>query len=396
MKNKQLTLFDNLRATSEDAINLTIQSLKAYGSQYKHWAISFSGGKDSTTVVTLILYLIDSGKIDPPESLTVLYADTRLELPPLQISAMQILEEVKRRGFNAEVVTAEMDKRFLVYLLGRGVPPPNNNTMRWCTQQIKLTPMIAAMQRLYAQHGERFLSLNGVRIGESAIRDARIVMSCSKNGSECGQGWFQRDIPDSVCDKLAPILHWRVCSVWDWLMIDAPRLGLDTAILAEAYGGDEATELNARTGCIGCPLASQDTALLYLIKQPNWAYLKPLLQIRSIWEEARKFNHRLQKAEPEQLKNGGFSKNPNRKGPLTLESRKAFLAQILAIQSEVNQQAGKLGRPKIDILNQEEIDRINELIELKTFPNKWTGDEPVGSLLIPQYYADGSVQPLLW
>ncbi|TAN81356.1 MAG: FAD synthetase, partial [Phormidium sp. SL48-SHIP] len=222
------TLFDDQRATSDEAIELTARSLCEYGKDYRHWQISFSGGKDSTTLVTVILDLLDRNQIPSPETLTVMYADTRLELPPLQASAMQVLREVERRGWTSQITMAELDKRFMVYLLGRGVPPPNNNTMRWCTQQIKLTPMKYAMQELYTQHQEKMLSLNGVRVGESAQRDARIAVSCGKNGSECGQGWFQRDLPEAICDKLSPILHWRVCHVWDWLMLDAPSLGFDT------------------------------------------------------------------------------------------------------------------------------------------------------------------------
>ncbi|MDJ0651284.1 MAG: hypothetical protein QNJ60_21535 [Xenococcaceae cyanobacterium MO_188.B19] len=285
---------------------------------------------------------------------------------------------------------AELDKRFMVYLLGRGVPPPNNSTLRWCTQQIKLTPMKLAMQKLYESRG-KLLSLNGVRIGESAMRDRRIAISCSKNGSECGQGWFQRDLPDSICDKLSPLLHWRVCHIWDWLMLDAPKLGFDTELLAEVYGGDEAVEINARTGCVGCPVASRDMALEYLVKQSQWKYLKPLLELRSIWREARNFENRLQKV-GEKKKDGSYSKSPNRKGPLTLSARIRLLNKILSIQNQVNINAVKLDKPPIDLINQEEEARILELIKLKTFPNKWSGDEPVGNEITPQFDSDGNVQ----
>lgn len=390
MKN---TLFEDQRATSDEAIKLTAQSLCEYGKDYRHWQISFSGGKDSTTLVTLILDLLDQGRIPQPKSLTVMYADTRLELPPLQASAMQILKEVDRRGWTSQVTMAELDKRFMVYLLGRGVPPPNNNTLRWCTQQIKLSPMKSAMQELYSQHQEKILSLNGVRVGESAQRDARIAVSCGKNGAECGQGWFQRELPKAICDKLSPILHWRVCHVWDWLMLDAPALGFDTELLAEAYGGDEAQEINARTGCIGCPLASRDMALEHLVKLPKWKHLFPLLEIRDLWKESRYFRNRLQK-DGERKKDGTYSQSPNRKGPLKLTYREQLLEQILDIQHRCNKEA-PAGR-EVDIINGEEEARIRELIADRTFPNRWSGDEPGGDELVDQIYSDGSIQPVLF
>lgn len=53
-------------------------------------------------------------------------------------------------------------------------------------------------------------------------------------------------------------------------------------------------------------------------------------------------------------------------------------------------------RPVISLINQEEEARIRELIALKTFPDKWDGDEPNGAELLPEVYPDGSVQPLIW
>lgn len=392
---KQLSLFDDQRITSQEAIELTVQSLQAYGVTYDHWVISFSGGKDSSTLVTLIVDLIESGKVPRPKTLSVLYADTRMELPPLQMSAMQILSECRKRGFETEVVMAPIERRFLPYILGRGVLPPNNSTLRWCTQQIKLTPMKGAMQRLYSSYGTKLLSLNGVRVGESAIRDRRILASCSKNGSECGQGWFQRDLPDSICDKLAPILHWRVCQVWDWLRFDAPALGFNTEILVDAYGGDEAEEINARTGCVCCPLAQKDLALDALIEMNHWSYLAPLRQLRQWYEWARRFDNRLQQY-GERNKDGNYSSSPCRKGPLTIDARQQMLEAVLQIQSEVNEKAYALNRPLVDVLNQEEVDYIRWCHENRVFPNGWTGDEPRGSELLPQIYSDGTVQPTLF
>jgi DNA sulfur modification protein DndC len=257
--------------------------------------------------------------------------------------------------------------------------------------------MKVAMQKLYDEHGEKILSFNGVRIGESAIRDRRIeqrmAISCSKNGSECGQGWFQRDLPDAICDKFSPLLHWRVCNIWDWLMLDAPRLGFDTELLATVYGGDEAVEMNARTGCICCPLASKDTALEYLVGLPDGRYLKPLLKLRSLYEWAREFQNRLQKV-GEKKKDGSYTSAPNRKGPLTLSARQELLDKILAVQEEVNSNRGD--RIAIDLINPQERSRIEELIAAKTFPNRWSGDEPVGNEIVPQYDSEGNVQRSLF
>lgn len=394
--NKTISLWEDERLTLQGSIELTKQSLISYGQDYKHWICAFSGGKDSSATVTVIAHLIETGQIPKPESLTILYSDTRLELPPLQISAMGILQEMRSRGFNTQVVMAPLDKRMLVYILGRGVPPPNNNTMRYCTRQIKLDPMQAAVAELRQHSGEKLLMLTGVRLGESAVRDNRIAVSCSRNGAECGQGWFQRDLDTAIADTLAPILHWRVCHVWDWLMFEAPMLGFPTTAIAEAYGGNEAEEINARTGCVGCPLASKDVALDAVIKQPRWAYLATLRQLRLLFEWMRRQGNRLQKDGTETRKDGSLVANPMRKGPLTLEARLEALEKILRLQTEVNEAAIANERPTISLINPEEENRIRELIALKTFPDGWSGDEQRGDVLLPEVLSDGSVQLLLF
>jgi DNA sulfur modification protein DndC len=395
MKKIQASLFDAQRLTLKDSIELTAQSLLAFGANHRHWAIAYSGGKDSSTLVTVVIHLLESGAVPYPESLTVLYADTRQEIPPLYFSAMKMLDQLSQRGIKTQVVLPELDDRYFVYMFGRGVPPPNNNTLRWCTPQIKVEPMINALKVLRDEHGEKFLMLTGVRIGESAARDNRIALSCSRNGAECGQGWFQETTPDNVADTLAPLLHWRVCHVWDWLMFDAQSLGFPTSLVAEVYGGEEANEMNARTGCIGCPLAEKDTVLDYIIGLPHWAYLAPLKKLKPLYRELRKFKHRLQKY-GERNNDGRLSSNPNRKGPLTMDARRYGLSVVLSIQNEINEVAHAQGHPEIDLINAKEQARIEELIADNTWPKRWTGNESRGDILLPLIYQSGAVQDTLF
>jgi DNA sulfur modification protein DndC len=289
---------------------------------------------------------------------------------------MAILADVCRRGFDAKIAIAPIEKRMLPYILGRGVPPPKND-FRWCTRQIKIEPMQAAMGELLASIGdERLLMLTGMRLGESAIRDRRILTSCSKDGGECGQGHFQSSTTERI-DTFAPILHWRVCHVWDWLLEADILYGVPTAQVAEVYGGDEKEELNARTGCIGCPQASKDLALDNLIRNDKYRYLAPLKQMCPIYEAMRSPDRRLRK-DGETLKDGSLSANPYRMGPLTPESREYFLDLILEIQTSINIDRGD--RPRFDLIDAEEERFIRTCIEDRVFPNGWSGDEPIANI----------------
>lgn len=384
-----------VRMVHEEAVDLTLQSLLAYWPRHKHIAVAWSGGKDSTTTLTLLIHMIDVGMLPQPECLYVFYADTRQELPPIQAAAELIMAKLRARNWiKVIVVRAPLDKRFMVYILGRGVPPPNNNTLRWCTRQIKVEPMAAALEEAIAGLPGTALMITGVRQGESAVRDGRIAMSCSKDGAECGQGWYQQVLPEAKGIRgrlatLAPILHWRVCIVWDWLKFYAPQPEFGawpTKILADAYGGDDAEEINARTGCIGCPLAQKDTALDAIIAMPAWAHLAPLKELKPLYRWMREPHQRLRKAGAERLKDGSLAKNPQRMGPLTLEARTEALAKILDIQA----------RAGVDLINAEEEARIRDLIAARTFPDKWNGDEPHADVWLDSVYGDGTEQPILF
>src|SRR4051812_9634154 len=103
------SLFENERLTFDHAVDLTAASLWEHGAAYRHWACAFSGGKDSTLAVTLLVHLLESGRVPRPETLSVLYADTRMELPPLQASAMKIMASLEQRGIRTQVVLPELD-----------------------------------------------------------------------------------------------------------------------------------------------------------------------------------------------------------------------------------------------------------------------------------------------
>jgi len=403
MSRNQPSLYEGHRLILDEAIDLSLASLRAYGESYRHWAVAYSGGKDSSATVTFVAWAIKAGLVPAPESLTVLYADTRMELPPLQQTAMALLELLRADGFETKVVMPALDDRFFVYMFGRGVPP-SSNRFRWCTPQLKIEPMEAELIDLAVFYGhgdwvlekttnkivyegfgeQKMLMLTGVRLGESAVRDQRIAVSCSSKDGECGQGWMQVHAPQHVVDTLAPLLHWRLCHVYDWLYFDSSRHGYEVVTqIATIYGEDE-----VRTGCVGCPLASRDVALERLVKNPDWRHLTPLLGLKPLYRELKKSKYRLRKAEPEIRKDGKYSKNGQRMGPLTLEARGYGLETVLDIQA----------RTGVDLINAVEEARIRELWAMGQWPDGWTGDEVRADQPIPLIHAVGGdliTQPLL-
>lgn len=385
-RHKMSALQSDLFATKrsiDEAISETIDSLKTYGPHYRHWAIAFSGGKDSAALVSLVCWLLATHQVVSPESLTILYANTRQELPSLHEGAItlgQFCETYGRQhGLNIrfQCVEPEIDYRFLVYILGRGVPPPSN-VFRWCTRRLKQRPMHLHLSQMHQELGERFLMLTGVRIGESAARDARISASCSKDDGECGQGWFQTQTDESVADTLAPILHWRVCHIAnDWLPTAELEYGFPVWHVLDTYGfnsQDENTDLiSTRTGCFGCPLVQEDGALLNLSARDDYAHLRPLNRLRDLYWEYHGPEYRIRKF-GERNKDGKLAKNQGRLGPLTMEARESLEAKILDIQAESHALSVARGKPLTWLLPPQDLERIREMRANNVWPDKWTGE----------------------
>ena len=355
-----------------EAQQLTIQSLQAYGADRSTWVVGFSGGKDSTATVTFIDWAIGQGLIQRPKNLILVYSDTLMELPSLEDSAHRLMAHLQSRGWQIRCSVPALEtkpttvERFFVTMLGRGYPPPHNR-FRWCTKRMKTAKIDQIYQSIADEYGSDFLGIDGIRKGESAARDSLILASCSTDDGECGQGWFHNTTHGA---KLSPILHWRVCQVWEWNILawiehNYPVNGMMQTYGADAYVDDIEEPLSARTGCIGCPLVTTpnekrpkpDKALATVVDQEAWSHLAPFQGLSEVYWRLRwddSFRHH--------KKNG-------QKGCLTLAAREWALAEILAIQAESARLALDLGRKPYTLIADDEVALIRQMIADRVFPD---------------------------
>jgi DNA sulfur modification protein DndC len=219
---------------------------------YPRWLLAFSGGKDSTSVLVLATEFIRQ-KRPSGVSLEVLYADTRLEIPPMARHAERMLLHVEALAQAEELpiqvhrVTSPVEQSFWVLVIGRGYPMPSFR-FRWCTDRLKVRPMRQAAEK----GGKEGIMLIGIRGEESAARAGRIRQVCGRG--ECGPAAVGRAGPFK---SFSPIRDWRACEVWKFLLTQARDWGWPTEGLWLLYGGDEAV----RYGCWICPLVRKDRAM---------------------------------------------------------------------------------------------------------------------------------------
>jgi DNA sulfur modification protein DndC len=369
MSNKQIQLYEASRMTLDEAIAESIASLQEYASRFSHWVATFSGGKDSTALVIFLAWVIKTEQVTPPKSFTALYSDTGMELPPLWLGALLTLKALKDDGFNTKIVRAELDNRFWVSILGRGLPPPNNGR-RWCTRVLKGDPMMKAIDSL--PYKDDTLTLTGVRLGESRSRDERISASCDKDSGECGQGWFQSKANMMNIPSLAPLVHWRVCNVFDWLYFEKDRHGYDSGGVLSVYGDDD-----IRTGCIKCELVSKDKSLEKVAKMPEWKHLGILEELEQVYDWLNLHTNRLIMPPRKTKDSKKFIQKIGTIGPIKIEARQKGLEWVLDIQR----------RAGIVMISPEEEARIRQMWIENTWPKGWIGDEPVAGELNPVYKA---------
>jgi DNA sulfur modification protein DndC len=158
--------------------------------------------------------------------------------------------------------------------------------------------------------------------------------------------------------------------VYNWLYDDGSLgHGYDVRGVAVVYGLEE-----VRTGCVGCPLASRDTALERLLRDnPQWRHLEPLVELKPLWRELKHARWRKRKAVPEMRKDGKWGKNVQRKGPLTMDGRAYGLEHVLDIQT----------RAGVELISAEEEDRIREMWAQDMWPRKWSAEDVDADVILP-------------
>lgn len=144
----------------------------------RDWAVAWSGGKDSTVTLSLMVKSFDHIPKNKwnLRKVHVVMSDTQVENPILQAymerQANALKDYVARKGYpvTVNVVNRPVEESYFVLTLGRGYfLPMNNGQGRWCTGRLKIDPQDKALREINPSY-----ILIGTRRGESASRAASI------------------------------------------------------------------------------------------------------------------------------------------------------------------------------------------------------------------------------
>lgn len=310
-----------------DKFNESLRILEQLYLKNKKWIITYSGGKDSTALVVLALYMKEC---HPDINLNITYSDTMMEIPQMSAVAYSFLSAVgDRYSTNTKIVKPDIKDTYWVRMIGRGYPPPGPR-FRWCTPKMKIKPS----RKLHEDSG---IYITGLRVGESQQRDIRLKSSCLTGGvNECGSDvWInQRGI-----DVAAPIINWSAEEVWYFLMFPSVKVIPEVQYVIELYGNT-----SMRFGCWLCTVVMKDKTMIALSKSGDTKVQK-LLYFREWLIEACK--------KPENR----YYRKDGRKGRLRKEFREEIISKVIYLQEDT----------KLHLISEAELREIRSLLDSRVY-----------------------------
>lgn len=289
--NSHAAMLKDLSITDQPLSSLIKNIQDTYCGDNRPWIIGFSGGKDSTCILSLIYSaLLDLKPEQRVKPIYVVSSDTLVETPVVVDMIDQILntinQEAKTSGLpiTAHKVIPDTEKTFWASLLGRGYPAPTK-TFRWCTERMKIDPVSRFITSKADQFGEVIVAL-GSRTQESASR-AQAINKHKNKESNLGR---HNSLPNAY--TYMPIVDWSADDVWQYLMSAPCPWDGDNELLFELYKGSNQGECplvidkstpscgNSRFGCWTCTVVTQDKALHGLIESGD-TWMQPLLDFRN-------------------------------------------------------------------------------------------------------------------
>lgn len=342
------------------------------------WAVAFSGGKDSTAVMGLVVSVIEAL---PPEkrwrTIHGVMSDTIVENPLVESHMLKQMDSInkycqsKNLPISVTMVKRELKESYFVKTLGLGYPLPlNNGRGRWCTDRLKIQP-----QDKHLKETNPSYILTGVRSAESSSRAASI------------EKWHISEFIGnhvSLKDRhtFNPIVNWTIQDVWKFLEMEGLAWGSTLSVRAiykdatgecgftnpEEVGKKSVEVCGARHGCWLCPVVLKDRSTEKMSEKHEW--LEPLtdwrvLQLRVYGQDGRTKALKERNDKIKAITKAGHNRLGKEmevgQGTLTLKARQFLTGELLETQEIVNRLRKMSNLPPINLISDEELALIRNL-----------------------------------
>lgn len=327
------------------------------------WIIGFSGGKDSTVLLTLTWYALQELKEENQALIRNVYVvcnDTMVENPVIEEYVTMVLDMISKAAkeqqmpISVATTTPELEDSFWCCVIGKGYPVPNNS-FRFCTEKMKIKPTSKFITDHVAADGEAIV-LVGTRLSESQARERSI-----KRHEIKGHRLSKHPLNPNTY-TYAPIKELMLEEIW-WIINSIPSpWGFDNKILFNIYLDASADDYEcptvvtddshrscgqSRFGCWICTVVKEDKSMSSLIKNGvDW--MKPLLEFRNRLVE----NRNVSELRCDTRRNGqrAVDETGHNLGNYTMEYRIQMLRELLQTQKTVQE-----GHSSVNLITNQEL-----------------------------------------
>ena len=334
-------------------------------SSQRPWIIGFSGGKDSTVLLTLVWKaLLKIRELPNPFQLRrpiyVVCNDTMVENPIITEYVFEVLNTIEKAAkaqdlpIFVKTTTPKLEDSFWVNVLGKGYPVPNN-LFRFCTEKLKIKPTSKFILDQLDEMGEAIV-LIGTRLDESASR-AKSIKKHEIKGKRLSKHPLN---PNTY--TYAPIIELHLEEIWYIINSFASPWGFDNQRLFQIYSDASADDYEcptvvtdkshascgqSRFGCWVCTVVKEDKSMRALISN-GFEWLQPLLDYRNELSHGRNIsdNRRTER------RNGqnAVDETGHNQGNYTDAYRAKMLRKLLETQKLVQE-----ARPHIELITSQEL-----------------------------------------
>ena len=329
---------------------------------YRPWIIGFSGGKDSTVLLTLVWLALKKIKEDilvPFQLRRPVYVvcnDTLVENPIISSYVDDVLSQIEKQARKEDLpifvrkTIPKLEDSFWVNVIGKGYPVPNT-AFRWCTEKMKIKPTARFITEQVDECGEAII-LIGTRKSESATR-ARSI----KKHEIHGQRLTHHTLLHNTY-VYAPIKELTLEEVWYIVNAIPCPWGSDNSVLFNIYMDASADDYEcptvvtdkshgscgqSRFGCWVCTVVKDDKSMRSLIKNGR-EWMRPLYDFRMELDSERNI---LENRMP--FRRDG-RRAVNDMGPYVFKYRAKILKKLREVQHELQQVD-----PKIRLFSDQEL-----------------------------------------